>query len=485
MTNYNKNKIFILNHINFPQNEKHTLHSFTIMAALLQSPSFLTILLHLSIFFLLVHLCYSTSRTYSLPHHHHHSPSSTIRLPLRHVDSSSAAAKNLTKLQRLQQYGLPRSTARLHRFSLATATSSTPIVQSPVYAGSGAYITTLSIGTPSLSFPVILDTGSDLIWTQCSPCSQCFHQPTPIFDPSKSSSFSTLKCSSHLCSALPTSACTSQNACVYAYSYGDSSSTQGLLASETFSFSGSPSIPDIGFGCGQHNQGDGFQQASGLVGLGRGPLSLISQLHEPKFSYCLTSVDETDQSEASTLFLGSFPEINTSTTRLLTNPSLPSFYYLSLQGISVGDTKLHIDESTFEIQEDGSGGMIIDSGTTITYLEQSAYVALRKEIVAQTSLAVHDSQNTGLDLCFSLPEDSSSEKVRVPKKVVFHFDGADLEIPTENFIVGDSTAGVACLAMGSSTGLSILGNIQQQNVLVNYDVNKEAISFASTRCDAL
>lgn len=450
----------------------------------------MAILAPLSILLLLLHPSSSTSRkslNHQPPHPHPHPhPSGIIKLPLHHVDSG----KNLTKLQRLQ-HGLHRGKARLHRFDamvLAASSTSTQL-EAPVYAGTGAYLTTLSIGTPPLPYPAILDTGSDLVWTQCKPCSQCFHQPTPIFDPHKSSSFSKLPCTTDLCSALPSSAC-SRHACNYVYSYGDYSSTQGFLASETFTFGENEdnqvSVPSIGFGCGEDNEGDGFDQASGLVGLGRGPLSLISQLAEPRFSYCLTSADETDQSEASALFLGSFPSVDNitpTTTSLLTNPSLPSFYYLPLEGISVGDTRLDVDKSTFDIQKDGSGGVIIDSGTTITYLEQSAFEALKKEFVSQTNLPVDTSGSTGLDLCFSLPSDLS--QVQIPKKLVFHFRSADLELPSENFVVGDSASNVACLAVGASSGLSIFGNIQQQNVLVNYDLEKETISFAPTRCDAL
>jgi hypothetical protein len=70
-------------------------------------------------------------------------------------------------------------------------------------------------------------------------------------------------------------------------------------------------------------------------------------------------------------------------------------------------------------------------------------------------------------------------------KLVFHFDGADLELPAENYMIGDSSMGVACLAMGSSSGMSIFGNVQQQNMLVLHDLEKETLSFLPTQCDLL
>ncbi|XP_022740638.1 aspartic proteinase nepenthesin-1-like [Durio zibethinus] len=401
-----------------------------------------------------------------------------FKVTLKHVDSG----KNLTKWERIQR-GIQRGHHRLQRLNaivLAASTNSAE-VQAPVVAGNGEFLMELSIGTPPESYSAIVDTGSDLIWTQCKPCSQCFTQSTPIFDPKKSSTFSKLSCSSDLCAALPQSTC--DDGCEYLYSYGDYSSTQGVMGTETFTF-GKVSVPNIGFGCGEDNEGDGFSQGAGLVGLGRGPLSLVSQLKEPKFSYCLTSIDET---QTSTLLMGSIASVNSTigaikTTPLIRNPSQPSFYYLSLEGISVGGTRLPVKKSTFALEDDGTGGLIIDSGTTITYLEQSAFDEVKKEFISQMKLSVDNTGSTGLELCFSLP--SGSTQVNVPK-LVFHFDGADLDLPGENYMIADSTSGVICLAMGSSSGMSIFGNVQQQNMFVLYNLKKETLSFLQTQCHKL
>ncbi|XP_038694722.1 aspartic proteinase nepenthesin-1-like [Tripterygium wilfordii] len=401
-----------------------------------------------------------------------------FRVTLQHVDSG----KNLTKFERIQ-HGIRRGEHRLQRLNAMVLDASTDASQisSPILAGNGEFLMKLSIGTPPEAYSAIIDTGSDLIWTQCKPCTKCYSQPTPIFDPKTSSSFSKLPCSSELCKALPQPTC--KDGCEYYYSYGDYSSTQGILASETFTF-GDVSVPNVGFGCGDENEGDGFTQAAGLVGLGRGQLSLVSQLKEPKFSYCLTSIEET---QTGSLLMGSLASLNSTktvvkTTPLIKNPSQPSFYYLSLEGITVGETKLSIDKSTFALQDDGSGGLIIDSGTTITYLEESAFDLVKKEFKDQINLPLDRSGATGLDLCFILPK--GADEVKVPK-LIFHFDGADLDLPGENYMIGDSSSGELCLAMGSSNGMSIFGNIQQQNLLVHHDLEKQTLSFVPTQCDQL
>ncbi|XP_061371529.1 aspartic proteinase nepenthesin-1-like [Gastrolobium bilobum] len=272
--------------------------------ATLQSSSSSAILVALLVAVLCVDPTSSTSRLAldhpKIPHTHTHPTG--FRVSLHHVDSG----KNLTKLERVQ-HGIKRRKNRLQRLNAMVLAASTPDSQleSPIHAGNGEYLMELSIGTPPKSYPAVLDTGSDLIWTQCMPCSQCYKQPTPIFDPKKSSTFSKLSCSSDLCSALPSSTC--GDGCQYMYTYGDYSMTQGVLATETFTFGGKAKAKNIGFGCGEKNEGDGFEQASVLVGLGRGPLSLVSQLKEQRFSYCLTSMDNTK--ENTTFFVISLDSI--------------------------------------------------------------------------------------------------------------------------------------------------------------------------------
>ncbi|KAK6158750.1 hypothetical protein DH2020_006064 [Rehmannia glutinosa] len=77
----------------------------------------------------------------------------------------------------------------------------------PVQPGSsfrsGNYIVTVGLGTPKKTISLIFDTGSDLTWTQCQPCARsCYQQQDPIFNPSASSSYSNISCSSSQCSQL-------------------------------------------------------------------------------------------------------------------------------------------------------------------------------------------------------------------------------------------------------------------------------------------
>ncbi|KAH7860942.1 hypothetical protein Vadar_019814 [Vaccinium darrowii] len=427
--------------------------------------------LTLALFLMSALPAFSSSRK-SLDDHHGQLIKAGFKATLTSIDSG----RNFTTFERLHRQ-MKRGRSRLEKFCG---------IRSTVYPAQGEVVMNLSIGTPPLPYYAIMDTGSDLIWTQCKPCLHCFPQSTPLFDPKNSSSYSKVACSSNFCKDLPISNCRC-NGCDYLYKYGDGSFTAGVLATETFIF-GEVSVPNIGFGCGELNSGNGVQDSAGLVGLGRGPLSLISQLDEPTFSYCLTSFLGT---KPSTLLMGSqASSLNcpsssgeTKTTPLIRNPADPGSYYLSLEGITVGSTKLPINSTTFAIQPNGTGGLIIDSGTSVTHLEDTAFSLVEKEFISQLKLPIikNEYDSSGL-LCFQLP--SSSVSVDIPS-LVFHFQDADLDLPRENYMITDRNTGVMCLAMTDSRGLglTIFGNIQQQNFLVVHDLTKETVSFLRTECD--
>ncbi|XP_020093151.1 aspartic proteinase nepenthesin-1-like [Ananas comosus] len=187
-----------------------------------------------------------------------------VRLELTHVDSDKGG---LTKSELLQRAA---GQDQLRRRSLVEKLSSTDIT-APVTFASVSYYITLTIGTPPLPTTLFVDTGSDLIWTQCVSCTECVPQSTPLYDPSKSSTFAKLSCNGTLCRALPNFSCSPD--CKYSYTYGDGGSTQGFLATETFGFgpTNPVSLPSIGFGCGVVNIGP-VDNASGIIGLSRGPL---------------------------------------------------------------------------------------------------------------------------------------------------------------------------------------------------------------------
>ncbi|CAM6110099.1 unnamed protein product [Calypogeia fissa] len=418
------------------------------------------------------------------------SNSISAKAELVHRDSSSQ--DQLTLTDKVRGF-VDRSNSRakyLARFlNPAGANDVAPTdFQSPVSVGNGEYVMALNLGTPAKTYSVIVDTGSDLTWVQCSPCSTCFEQPNPMFDPSSSSSYAALGCSNSLCQTLPVvEGC---SPCQYFYEYGDQSTTIGIFSQDTVTMAttsgGTQQVGNVAFGCGHDNQGS-FSGVDGLLGLGQGPISFTSQLSSlfgGKFSYCLVSLMDSS-SQTSPLLFGNaaIPSGAVKYTPIVQNSHHPTYYYVGLTGISVGGTLLNIPASVFGIDSSGSGGTILDSGTTITQLVGSAYKVVIQAFQSQMQYSQVSGSASGLDLCFDV-SGAPSSGVTVPT-LSFHFDQADIDLPAENYFVMVDNQGTLCLAMAGSYGFSIYGNIQQQNFQILFDRSGGRVGFKQMQCDTL
>ncbi|XP_023522447.1 aspartic proteinase CDR1-like [Cucurbita pepo subsp. pepo] len=165
--------------------------------------------------------------------------------------------------------------------------------EAPMFNDRGEYLVEVSLGTPPFPILAVADTGSDIVWTQCQPCPKCFEQTAPMFDPSKSSTYKIIPCSSPSCAlAGQERSCSDRSECRYSISYGDGSHSNGDFAVDTLTM-GSTSGRPVAFsrtmvGCGHDSGGTFSTNVSGIVGLGRGPASLVPQMGAAsggKFSY--------------------------------------------------------------------------------------------------------------------------------------------------------------------------------------------------------
>ncbi|CAN1245885.1 Aspartic proteinase CDR1 [Linum grandiflorum] len=165
-------------------------------------------------------------------------------IDLLHRDSPDSPLYNPleTRAERLQNAAMRTIGAARHRIDrLRPATSggiATPLVPDTftVYGfKESLHILFVYVGTPSFPIVAIIDTGSDVIWTQCKPCRNCFKQIAPMFDPKKSSTYTNLRCSSKMCSTALTDRifCRNGDVCAYSMNYGDQSYTIGDVAIDT------------------------------------------------------------------------------------------------------------------------------------------------------------------------------------------------------------------------------------------------------------
>ncbi|KAM7520277.1 hypothetical protein LguiB_019239 [Lonicera macranthoides] len=387
-----------------------------------------------------------------------------------------------TKFDRLHNI-IHRSFSRLSKLS-----SSPNTIQSQITSIPGEYLMNVSIGTPPFGILGIADTGSDLTWTQCPPCIQCFKQNSPLFNPKNSSTYKNVPCNSRPCAAVGTTTCSPNNYCGYRYSYGDRSFTQGDIAVDSFTFgstSGRPiTIPNVVFGCGHENGGTFNEFSSGIVGLGGGPLSIISQLKDSingKFSYCLVPLNE--QSKTSKINFGSNAVVSgsgvVSTPLIAKSPS--TYYYLNLEKITVGNETLEVKASSnARKQGDSEGNIIIDSGTTLTVLPPDLYSDLESKVKESVNEdPTNDSQGL-FSLCYSIGDNGEVQNLNLPN-ITFHFTGADVDLTAaETFL--EVEEGLVCLTIVPNDELSIFGNLSQMNFLVGYDLVKKHVYFKRTDC---
>ncbi|AET02259.1 eukaryotic aspartyl protease family protein [Medicago truncatula] len=392
-----------------------------------------------------------------------HALNNGFSVELIHRDSSKSPLYQPTqnKYQHIVN-AARRSINRANHF-YKTALTNTP--QSTVIPDHGEYLMTYSVGTPPFKLYGIADTGSDIVWLQCEPCKECYNQTTPKFKPSKSSTYKNIPCSSDLCK----------------------SGQQGNLSVDTLtleSSTGHPiSFPKTVIGCGTDNTVSFEGASSGIVGLGGGPASLITQLGssiDAKFSYCLLP-NPVESNTTSKLNFGDTAVVSgdgvVSTPIVKKDPIV--FYYLTLEAFSVGNKRIEFEGSSNGGHE---GNIIIDSGTTLTVIPTDVYNNLESAVLELVKLKRVNDPTRLFNLCYSVTSDGYDFPI-----ITTHFKGADVKLhPISTFV--DVADGIVCLAFATTSAfipsdvVSIFGNLAQQNLLVGYDLQQKIVSFKPTDC---
>ncbi|XP_027343023.1 aspartic proteinase CDR1-like [Abrus precatorius] len=410
----------------------------------------------------------------------------SFSINLIHRDSSMSPLYDSSKtLAELVRNAATRSISRSNRldFSIDRNESSSPSssIETIIVPDHGEYLMKFSIGTPAIERLGIFDTGSDLTWVQCSPCKSCFPQDAPLFDPTQSSTYMDVPCESQPCKLIPENQreCGNSRECYYIQQYGENSITIGKLGSDSIIFGStgggqSVTLTESIFGCGMYNNFtfEISSKASGIVGLGAGPLSLVSQIGDQianKFSYCMVPFTSTSTGK---LKFGNQTMVSGNgvvSTPLITKPSLPSYYFLNLEGISIGQKTIQTSQT--------DGNMVIDSVPILTHLEQRFYNDFISSVKEAINVESVEDAPSPFDFCLR-----DGTNMSVPD-FVFHFTGADVVLNKKNmFIPLDNN--LVCMTVLPTTGISIFGNWAQVDFQVEYDLGGKKVSFAPTDCSS-
>lgn len=370
--------------------------------------------------------------------------------------------------------------ARLKYLSTLVARKS--ISNIPVASGQafniGNYVVRVKLGSPGQLMFMVLDTSSDTAWVPCSGCTGC---SATTFSPNASTSYGSLDCTAPMCGQVRGLSCpeTGSAFCSFNHSYADSSFS-ATLVQDSLRLAADV-IPNYAFGCINAISGASVP-AQGLLGLGRGPLSLVSQsgsLYSGVFSYCLPSFKSYYFSGS--LKLGPVGQPRSiRTTPLLRNPHRPSLYYVNLTGVSVGRVLVPLPSELIAFDPNIGSGTIIDSGTVITRFVEPVYSAIRDEFRRQVKGPF--SSLGAFDTCFVKTYET------LAPTVTLHFTGLDLALPLENSLIHSSAGSLACLAMAAAPNnvnsvLNVIANLQQQNLRILFDTVNNRVGIARELCN--
>ncbi|CAN0829796.1 Aspartic proteinase CDR1 [Linum grandiflorum] len=413
----------------------------------------------------------------------HFSAATSFSIALLHRNSPDSPMYNLheTRAQRLEN-SVKRFLRGAHNSLDRLKSSRRDDAKAPLISDTDnvEYLVKISLGRPSFPIIAVPDTGSDIIWTQCKPCRNCYKQIAPLFDPRKSATYRNVSCSSRICPKVGSS-CRNGDVCGYTMNYGDQSYTIGDVAIDTLTLNSTTGRPiafhNMIIGCGHDNFGTFANTTSGIVGLGGGPASLVSQLGSTisgKFSYCLPPFGS---KKPSTLSFGQSAIVSHGIrTPLLSDKSNPTSYYLQLDAISVGTKRVPFPNLGGALCPTGQGNIIIDSGTSLTLVPEGVLSQLQDAVDSQVRGGT-PSQVEGMAPCYN-----DLGRLIVPN-VTMHFQGGDVVLTRMNTFVeaGDN---VYCFAFVETDSIAIYGNVAQHNFLVGYDIKERSVTFKPKDCTA-
>ncbi|KAM5550096.1 hypothetical protein ABKV19_001171 [Rosa sericea] len=359
---------------------------------------------------------------------------------------------------------------------------------------SGEHIMKFSMGTPPFDIYAIADTGSDLLWTQCQPCKACYKTNFDLFDPFKSSTYRNITCRAKDCRLVaslrplnyPPNFCKEnpKGPCLYMYEYMDTSSSTGELAKETVTLTSTTgkvvTLKDIVVGCGHENYEVGSTgNEMGIIGLGRGPLSFVSQIAPyvggKRFSHCLVP----DPKIESKIYFGNGSEVlgeGVLTAPLVDRRPDESNYFVTVLGITIENDFVPFNSTGTLLKK---GNMVVDSGTPKTRLPNDFFdrviTQLRETVKLESFILAPHNLST---ICFNY--------TTLPKlpTVTLEFEGGEkLPLNEDQLFKKYEEDKAFCFMMVNSTAdYGIFGGTLQTDFLIGFDLDRKVVSFKPTNC---
>lgn len=353
----------------------------------------------------------------------------------------------------------------------------------PLYPGYGTHFSYVYVGTPPQRQSVIIDTGSHITAFPCVGCKQCGSHTDPYWDPSKSNSSIISKCG--------------KDKCPISQSYSEGSSWQAYKVTDKLWVGGlRPNIvPDADhyainflFGCQTSETGlFRTQLADGIMGMSMSADTLLPQLKSQHitentiFTLCfktgggIMSIGGVDQN------------IHTSPisyTPLLKGSSgwfTIKIIDIALRPSAKSDSKDSKEQSLgYAVAQYNTGrGVIVDSGTTDTYLSRTLAPKF-KDIFKSLSHIAFDNKDITL----------TKDQYDMLPDIIFTVDNLDpkgdpiqLVMTPSNYAESTGKNKYAFRVYMSEGSGGVLGAnfMNDKNIIFNAEENK--LGFASSTCD--
>lgn len=363
----------------------------------------------------------------------------------------------------------------------------------PIYGNvypRGFYYVPISIGDPPRPFFLDPDTGSDLTWLQCdAPCVRCTRTPHPLYKPSNE----LLPSRDPLCAAVQPEYYRSENPeqCDYEVEYADGGSSLGVLVRDAIPLNltnGLRCSPRLAIGCGYDQiPGSSHHPLDGVLGLGKGKISMVSQLSDQGLTQNVVGHCLSGQGGGYIFFGDNVYD----SSRVVWTPMSRDYKKHYSPGFA---------ELIFGRKATGVGNLLVvfDSGSSYTYFASQPYNTLMSLMMREmrgSSLRDAVDDDT-LPVCWKgkRPFKSFRDVRKYFKPLALSFgnggrSAAHFEIPPENYLI-ISIKGNACLGIlnGTEVGLqnyNIIGDISMQDKMVIYDNEKNLIGWGLSNCDKI
>ncbi|XP_051119592.1 aspartic proteinase CDR1-like [Andrographis paniculata] len=363
-------------------------------------------------------------------------------------------------------------------------------VQSGLKFSAGDYLTKVYLGTPPVEQLLLVDTGSDLTWVQCS-CIDCYSQDPPFYNPKVSTTFAPVKCRDPQSQCLlldpDTVTCTSKDQdCSYKVGYEDGASTSGFVVSDSISFyrNGDPkaTFHNFAFGCGTRNSGGVDGGESGMLGLGYTSESFVQQFADAvggKFAHCLTP--HTSRKPGRLKFGKDAVVTGRISSPLIQVPDVPH-YLASLVGIKLAYNGVEMEISANTSREMDvpriRDALMLDMGQTISTIINNYYVPLEEAMLHHIKRP--RVSNSYSNLCFR--EKYRRRKSLISPSIKLLFENRELVLPPRyNFVEVEDR--VFCFTFKpTEEKFSTLGNIHSIDVRIGFDLVKSIVYFEPMDC---